>query len=335
MEAVRGLNARGAVWALLPACLSLVACGASSKPTAKATAAAPPTPVQVATVSAPVGEGAIRATGVLRRVRESVLSFRIPGAMTRLTVDEGDTVRAGQVVAEIDATGVDARMRQAKAELDRARRDVDRFTPLVQKGAVSREQVENYQTAVVNAEAAYQSAGFDRRWAALRSPVSGVVLTRTAQAGEVLNAGQPVLTVADASSPLVLRAPLTDRDLARVRLGQSAIVHLDALPGQALPARTTRIGQRAGADTGQVIVEARLAPTSLLRSGMLGSIEIAAPASAGRASASYQRVPAEAVLEASGATAAVLRLDPTTLRVRRTPVGFGGFDGDAALISGL
>lgn len=311
---------------------TLSACGGKPKPVARHERA--PTPVQVATVSQPIGASAIEATGSLRRLRESALSFRIPGVMTRLTVDEGDTIRAGQMIATIDPAGVDARLRSSAADLERARRDVDRFAPLVEKGAISREQLDNQKSALANAQAAYDNAAFDRRWATLTAPVSGVVLIRSAQVGEVLSAGQPVITVADASSPMVLRAPLTDRDLAHVRMGQTATVRLDALPGEPLTGRISRIGQRDRAENGQVEVEVTLPPRPGLRSGMLGTLSLAGAASTSSAAAVFLRIPAEAVLEASGSHASVLKLDAGS-HARRTPIGFGGFDGDDALVSGL
>ncbi len=312
----------------------LSGCGAGRKPAA-AKVEEPPTPVQVAVVrGAGAAGGAVQATGALKRVRESALSFRIPGVITRLMVDEGDRVSAGQVVATLDASGVDARLRQAAADLARAKRDVERFAPLVEKGAVSREQLDNARSVLTSAQAAFDSAAFDRRWAQLRSPVAGVVLSRTAQSGEVMGAGQAVLTVADETSPLTLRVPLTDRDATRVRLGQAVTVRLDALPGQAIAGRISRIGQRARAESGQVEVEAAIPAAPGLRSGMLGTLEIAGMAPAGGTAGGYARVPAEAVLEASGARASVLRLDATN-HVRRTAVGFGGFDGDDARITGL
>ena len=309
---------------------ALAGCGA--KP--KADASKPLTPVQVAVVAAPSGAAVIEAAGSLRRLRETALSFRIPGVMTRLLVDEGDPVRAGQVVATLDPAGVDARLRQAAADLDRAKRDVDRFEPLVEKGAISREQFDNQKTALATARAAYDSAAFDRRWASLIAPASGVVMVRSAQAGEVLAAGQPVLTIADASSPLVLRVPLTDRNVAQARLGQIVSVHLDALSHQAIQGRISRIGQRARAENGQVEVEATIPALPGLRSGMLGTLSFTGPAQGQASPSAFLRIPAEAVLEANGAHASVLRLDPGS-HVRRSPVGFGGFDGDDALVSGL
>lgn len=312
----------------------LAACGgkAAARKAPAEGAAKPAVTVQAAEARPADGSRAVEAVGALRRLRESVLSFRIPGVMTRLLVDEGDTVAAGQVVATIDATGVDARLRSAAADLERARRDVDRFAPLVERGAISREQLDNQRTTLATARAAYDTVAFDRRYATLRAPVSGVVLSRAAQAGEVVAAGTPVLTVADASSPLVLRAPLTDRDLLAVRMGAPVEVRLDAAPGRVFAGRVSRIGQRARAESGQVEVEATIPAAPGLRSGMLGALRLQA-AGEGGAHAGLVRVPAEAVLEAVGDRAAVLQL--VGGRARRTPVGFRGFDGDDALLAGL
>lgn len=331
MRRSRGRTSTTAALCALVLPLALAGCG--GKPKAKASAAAEaPTAVQTARVEAPGAGEPIRATGVLRRVRETVLSFRIPGVITRLTVDEGDPVAAGQVIATLDPAGVDARMRQAAADLAKAKREVARFEPLVEKGAVSREQLDTQRTTLASASAAYDAAAFDRRWATLRAPSSGVVLVRTAQTGEVVNIGQAVVTMADTGSPLVLRAPITDRDVGRVRMGMPVTVRLDSMPGRTLSGRVSRVGQRARAENGQVEVEATVAAEPGLRSGMLGSLEMAA-AGGPVAGGGFARVPAEAVMEASGGRAAVLRVDGG--RVRRTAVSFGGFDGDHALIGGL
>ena len=90
------------------------------------------------------------------------------------------------------------------------------------------------------AQAAYDAAHFDRRWASLVSPVSGVVLERRAQAGEVVGAGQVVARVADLTSPLVLRLPLAARDAARVRMGDAATVKVEEIGETALNGRITR-----------------------------------------------------------------------------------------------
>lgn len=308
---------------------TLAGCGAKSKEDAPPA----PTPVEAVAVAAPGAAATVGGAGTLERRREMALSFRIPGVLTALRVEAGDSVRAGQVIASIDPAGVDARQQQTAADLERARRDVERDKALFDKGYVSRQRIDDRQSALKAAQAAYDAARFDRRWASLVSPVSGVVLERRAQAGEVVAAGQVVARVADLSSPLVLRLPLAAREAARVRVGDAAQVRVDDLGAQALAGRVTRVGEAADTRTGAVSVEIELtAPPPALRSGQVAHATLSVRA-APDAAQPYARIPAEAVLEANGRQAFVLRFDNG--KARRTAVAFGGFDGDDALVAGL
>lgn len=292
-----------------------------------------PTPVEAARVSPPGATAEVSGAGTLERRREMALSFRIPGVLTSLRVEAGDSVRAGQAIASIDPAGVDARQQQTAADLERARRDVERDRTLFEKGYVSRQRIDDHQSALKAAQAAYDAARFDRRWASLVSPVSGVVLERRAQAGEVVAAGQVVARVADLSSPLILRLPLSVREAARVKVGDAAQVTIEDLGSQVLAGRVTRVGEAADTRTGAINVEVELsAPPGVLRSGQVAHATLQVRTVPGAAT-SYARIPAEAVLEATGQRAFVYRFDNGA--ARRTAVGFGGFDGDDALVSGL
>jgi RND family efflux transporter MFP subunit len=309
--------------------LILIGCGKAAP-----TEPAAPTPVEVVTGSLPNTGQTLLATGALKRQREMTLSFRIPGVITQLSVDDGDPVRAGQVIATLDPAAVDSRLRQAAADLDRARRDEARYVQLADAGVVSRQRAEAQRSGAASAQAAYDAAAFDRRWARLVAPATGVVLARNAQAGEVVQPGQAVVVMADEASPLVLRAPLSDRDISKVAIGTLATVTLDALPGQALTAKVSRIGQRAGAQSGAVEIEITLPNRPGLRSGMIATARImATPGSV--APQAHLKLPAEAILEANGKTAFVMTYDPASRKARRVAVGFAGFDGDDALVSGL
>lgn len=319
----------------MAAALALAACSPAKPP-----APPPPQAVEAVAVSAPRAAGGVTATGTLERRREMALSFRIAGVLTRVAVEAGDPVRAGQVLAAIDPAAVDARQQASSADLDKARRDLERAKALYAKGFVAKARLDDAESALRSAAAAHAGAAFDRRWAQLVSPASGVVLERSAQAGEVVQPGQTVISIADLASPLVLRVPLPDRAVAGIGAGAPVQVTVDALPGQVLAGHVTRVGQSADARTGAVTVEIEVARPpgaagSELRSGQIATARLAsraAPADGG-----FSRVPGEAVLEASGGRAAVLRLErgPDGTRARRTPVRFGGFDGDDALVAGL
>jgi RND family efflux transporter MFP subunit len=305
----------------------LAACGAEKKPPAPE----PPPAVEVAVVRGVSAGGSLSVSGVLERERESALSFRTGGAITALTVDAGDRVSRGQVIATVDPAGVRARLAQAGAELDKARRDQARDKSLADRGFVSQARMQDRGSAVAAASAAYDAVAFDARYSRLVSPVSGPVLERRAQMGEVVQPGQAVVVVADEASPFVVRAPVSDRDVGRLRRGTPAIVRVG---GASLRGRVDSIGARAAAQTGAVEVEVRVPASAALRTGMVVQVELeAAPAAA--AGPGYGRVPAEAVLEAQGGKAFVYRMAPDGKRAMRTAVSFGGFDGDDALVGGL
>lgn len=274
-------------------------------------------------------QGGLTVTGALERQREMNLAFRVGGVMTALAVDAGDPVAAGQVLARIDPSAVNARVTESEAELERARRDLRRDETLFAQGYVSNQRLEDRRSAVKAAQAAYDSAAFDGRWAKLVAPAGGVVLERLAQAGEVVQPGQAVLRIADLSSPLVLRVPVADRDIARVTKGSAVSAVVDSVAGPPLPGRVVRIGQGADPRTGAVTVEIELPGRPDLRSGLTAKATF--PASGGGGDA--VRAPAEAVIEASGDKAFVFRLKGD--RVVRTQVVFLGFDGDHARLRGL
>jgi len=303
--------------------LLLSACGDATEERAEA----PPPAVEAAPVRAAGDIGVITATGSLERQREAQLAFRVPGVITELSVEEGDLVRKGQVIARIDPTAVEAGRQQALASRDQARRNYERDKALFDQGFVSRQRLDDRRSALEAAEAAYAAAAFDRRWATLAAPSDGVVLSRPSAPGQVVQPGQAVVVVADAASPLVLRAPVPDQDAARLQTGASATVRVGE---RELQGRVIQIGGQAGRATGTVDVDIEIPPGPGLRSGQVASAEIAAPAAGGTG---FARVPAEAIQEAENGHAFVLRLDNGV--ARRTRVAFGGFEGDDALVRGL
>lgn len=285
--------------------------------------------VEAVAVSPATGEASFEVTGVLARQREAQLAFRVPGVITELPVDEGDIVRKGQLIARIDPTGLEAGRLRAQADRDQARRDLERDQTLFEKGFVSRQRLDDRRTALAAAEAAYAAAAFDRRWAMLAAPSDGVVLSRTAASGQVVQPGQAVVSLADATSPLILRAATPDRLAARVSPGAPAQVRVG---DRTLNGRVILIGGESAPGSGTVDVEIEIPPGPNLRSGQVATARLQGRPEPG-ASATFARVPAEAIQEAQGSRAFVLRLDKGV--ARRTEVAFGGFEGDDALVAGL
>jgi RND family efflux transporter MFP subunit len=313
-------------------CLMILLAGCDASPPA-APVEDPRIAVSIAAARPADGGTRIVASGRLERKRSMTLSFRIPGVLRRLSVDAGDAVRVGQSIAEIDATQVESKMQQARADLAKAERDLARDAPLATQGWVSPSRLADRETAVALARANMNNAGFDRRWASLRAPATGVVLQRHAQAGEVVQPGTPIVTMADERSALVLRASLSDKERVQVRLGQAAQVRFGALGNEMFTGTVTQLDAAADARTGVFVAEVSIANDSRLKTGFVGEAQF--NVSGGDASGNSQRVPAEAVFEVNAGKGFVFILTTDRKKTLKQPIQFMGFDGDDALVRGL
>jgi len=248
----------------------LVAC---SQPASAPPPAAPQ--VRITQVGGTNLPATISATGTVAWRREISLGFTSAGRIATVAVNEGDTVRPGQLLAALDSTTVAASVSSARAERDRAAAEYARSTKLLEQGWVTRPRVDNARATLAAAEANVRSAGFQSRNAAIVSPGAGTVLARLTDAGQVVAAGTPVLVVGEASGGRVLRLPLADRDTARLRVGAPATVRLAAIEGE-LTGSVIEIGGRAERATGTFVVEIGLPDDRRLRAGQIGTVSIVA-----------------------------------------------------------
>ncbi len=183
------------------------------------------------------------------------------------------------------------------------------------------------------AQAGVSAAAFDRRWARLVSPANGVVLTRLAEPGEVTAPGQPILILADEGSPLILRVPVSDRDVMRVKLGDAARIQIAAI-GAGFTGEVSRVAERADPRTGAFDVDIRVISNAQIKTGFFAEARILA--TSGQLTPRDQTlVPAEALIEAKDGRASLFVVAPDNKSVKRIQVGFVGFRGGEAIVTGL
>jgi RND family efflux transporter MFP subunit len=135
----------------------------------------------------------VHATGTVASSSEIKLSFKIPGIVSAIYVEEGQKVRKGQVLARINPTEINAQVRQAEIALEKAERDLERATALYKDTVITLEQLQNTQSARDAASTQVEIAGYNRDNAVIISNVNGRVLKRFAEKGEMVGAGVPVL----------------------------------------------------------------------------------------------------------------------------------------------
>ena len=219
-------------------------------------------------------------SGALKAVNSAVIKARVAGELQGLTVREGDRVRAGQVIARVDATEYQARVKQAqeqadsaKAQIDIAQRQFDNNRALVNQGFISKTALDTSSSNLVAAQANYQAAlaavDVARKALAdtvLRSPISGLVSQRLAQPGERVAIDARVIEVVDLSR-LELEAALSATDSLSVQVGQRATLQVEGA-AQPVAARVVRINPSAQAGSRSVLAYLAIAPMPGLRQGL-------------------------------------------------------------------
>ena len=303
---------------------ALAACGQQPTPVT------PPVPqVRIAQVGGSTVPDTITATGTVAWRRETSLGFTSAGRIVTVAVDEGDSVRPGQLLAALDPTTVAADVAAARAERDRAAAEYTRSVKLFEQGWVTRPRVDNARATLAAAQANLRSAGFQSRNAAIVSPGAGVVLARLTEAGQVVAAGTPALVVGESRGGRVLRLPLADRDAARLRVGAFAIAKLAAVEGE-LTGSVIEIGGKADRSTGTFVVEIGLPDDPRLRAGQIGTVSIIASGSG----TSSLLVPPAAIFAPRAGQAFVYVADRATNRVKIRRVTIGEANDSAIRVTG-
>jgi len=263
---------------------------------------------------------AITTTGVVANKDEMHLSFKVAGVIRSIHVEQGQRVHAGERLAEIEQTEINAQLAQARALADKAQRDLARGERLYADEVISLEQLQDLRTQADTARAQLAGVEFNHGYAVITAPADGVVLRKLAEQRELVPAGQAVLIVSSHGRGYVVRAALSDRELVALQLGDPAEVRLDAYPGQVLSGALSEIAGAADEHTGLFPVEVRLdSPPATLPSGLVAKLRLAP--GAGRAH-TLTYVPVGAVVEGSGAAASVFVVEGGRARRRAVQVAF-------------
>ena len=219
-------------------------------------------------------------SGSLKAVNTAAVKARVAGELQGLTLREGDAVRAGQVVARVDPTEYQSRVRQAqetadaaKAQIDITQRQWDNNKALVDQGFISRTALDtslnNLAMAQANHKAALAAVEVARKAlddTVLRAPIAGIVAQRLAQNGERVGVDARVVDIVDLSR-LELEASLSAADSVAVRVGQSATLVVEGAT-QPVAARVVRINPSAQAGSRSVLVYLAIAQPEGLRQGL-------------------------------------------------------------------
>lgn len=271
------------------------------------------------------------ASGTVRLRRETPLAFLTAGRVQSVRVREGDVVAAGQLLATLDRTAVDANVLAADARAAQAASELARQQALLRQGWVSKARVEQAEAAARAAEADRRSARFAQAYASIRAPVAGIILARPAEPGQMLAAGTPVVLLGEFASGFVLRVPLTAADIAGLAPGDPATIRFRDGAAPDMAGRVIEVGGRADPRTGTFLVEYALPAHPALRSGQIADAAIEL-----RTTAPGLVVPTTALFAARADEGFVWLFDPVSRRVSARMVQLGAvMASGVAIRSGL
>lgn len=316
--------------------------------TAAATAASAAAPVQRLELAAldvlPVARlpltRTLEVSGSLKAVDSAFVKARVAAELKTLTVREGDTVKAGQVIGQIDPTEFEWRVRQAeqqaaaaRSQLEIAQRQVANNKALVAQGFISPTALDTSISTEAGAQATLQAAlaavelaRKSRSDAVLTAPINGTVAQRLAQPGERVPLDGRIVEIVDLSR-LELEAAIAPQDLAALRVGAQARLLVEGST-DTVTARVTRLNPSAQAGSRTVLAYLAVSPHPSLRNGLFarGAIDL------------EQRValaiPLSAVRSDQG-TPYAIRIDGNRAQQQPVTLGLRGQHGGQAMVEVL
>nr|WP_243862925.1 efflux RND transporter periplasmic adaptor subunit [Brevundimonas terrae] len=216
----------------------------------------------------------LKVLGVARSLRSVNITSSTSELVTRVFFNDGQAVRVGAPLVELQAAEEDAAIIQARAQLTQAQREYDRYKILAERGVAPRVMAENAETALETARAAVTAAEARRGDRILRAPFAGVLGLTTVTPGTLISPGTVITTLDDLSSIRVDFA-VPERFLSTLRAGTALTATADAYPGRTFEGRIALMDVRVDEQTRAVTARAEFPnPGGDIRPGMMMRVAV-------------------------------------------------------------
>ena len=284
-------------------------------------------PVETAQVAKRAIQASYNGTASLEAPNEAQVVAKTSGVLLKLLVEEGDVVRAGQVLAKIDPERPRLEVQRAEALLRKLEAEMNRSKELYDRKLVAADLYEKIRYDVATQKAAYDMARLELSYTDIVAPISGVIASRSVKVGNLIQLNSSLFRLIDAEQlEAVLNVP--ERELATMKKGAAVAMQVDAMPGKTYAGVIDRVSPVVDAGSGTFRVTCAFKSENELKPGMFGRIGVVYDERADALT-----VPRSALLEDQGETAVFAVRDNTAVRV---PVQLGYLSGDLAEIrSGL
>ena len=228
---------------------------------------------------------AVDGNGSLRAKAQVDISSQVIGQVKRIYIKEGKFVKKGELLLNLDDVSYRAEFTKAKAQIKDARRSFERAKRLHEQQLIADEELEKAELSLQLARAQYNRSKDQLDKTEIRAPISGRVLSVNVETGETVlvgtmnNPGTVLVTIADLSM-MIAEIEVGETEIPSVKLGQKAIVRIDAVPDTSFPGQVVKVGYMPISTlttlerTTDFEVEIELKNPGSLRPGMSADAEI-------------------------------------------------------------
>ncbi len=218
----------------------------------------------------------IEAVGTAKANESVTITATVSERIERIFFKEGSTVKAGDILVQLEAAEEQAKLEEAKVDLDEQRRELDRVRMLLEKKAQTAQKFDQQQSAVRAAEARLMAAEARLRDRSIIAPFSGVLGIRQVSPGAFVQAGTPITTLDDIDR-IELDFTVPEIYISALKTGQRIEARSAAWPERSFSGTVTIINPRVNQTTRAVQLQAIIPnPDKLLRPGMLLTVSLIA-----------------------------------------------------------
>lgn len=289
-----------------------------------ATAYAPVT-VTVAKVQAQRIPSLIEVAGTLQAAESAAIAAKVTGIVTKVPVMLGSTIKAGDLLVQISAGEISARLSQAEAQLAQARRNLEREQNLLAKSAATEETVKSMRDQYNMAQAGYNEAKAMLGYTAITAPFDGVITRKEVNSGDLTTPGTLLLQLEN-NRRLQVRSSVPESLVLAIHSGERLTVKVDAA-GVLVEGTVTEVAPAADPQSRTAPVVIDLPPHADLRAGQFARVQLPSPDASGL-------LIAESAVIAHGQMDRVFTVEGDRVHLRLVRTG-QRHDGMVEILSGL
>ena len=267
-------------------------------------------------------------TAAIEAFADAAVVAKVGGEVRRVMVEEGDDVRAGDVLAKLDGDRLRLEVAATEAQLNKLKRDYQRNIDLKDRSLISAGDFEKIQYEMEALQASHDMAKLQLSYTEIRAPIDGVVSERFIKVGNTLDVNAPAFEITSLE-PLVSYLHLPEREYGRLQAGQTAQVAVDALPNDVFEATVARVSPTVDPATGTFKLTLEVADeTRRVKPGMFARITIVSDRRE-----NVLQIPRGAIVEEAD-TETVFVIDGDTVTRRSITTGYSA-NGLVEVMAGL